>query len=577
LKENGALRAIGPCLPCRIRSLLLSVILACSAASCVAQNASVDSVRQLYNQKNWPEIARVVTRSPHNSAEIDLYLGLALAHLERWPEAQLVLQDGERKDPRDERFHVELAGIAYRAKDYGHAKRELHRSLALYPHDLYALNFLGTIDLLQGNLEATLEYWNRIQSPKVAKIEQIPQPRLKTTLMERSFAIAPLSVLRLNDFELTEAQLETLGVFPIRRWELVPAADDSYNLEFHAIEENGWGANKWAAALSALRGLPYETVYPEYHNAGESAINFDSLIRWDSQKRRLFASVSMPLQQSPKWRFDAYIDGRDENWNLTNSLFGAATPVTALKLRRAEVGAGVRHIETGRWSWSTKASFSRRTFGNFTNIPVSAAPFFLSGNVVEWDAGSDYRLLFLPEQRITVDLTGFGGVARKFAPQGSDVFDRAEGSLRFHWFPQAEGDDYEMTSQWRSGLLNGVAPLDQFYTLGVERDDSDLWLRGISATRGGAKGNSPMGRRYMLWNWDWQKVIYRDAYFEFKAGPLFDAGDISDPSGAFGSHGWLWDPGAGLTVRVLDTVDVIFSYGHDLRSGQNTFFAAGLK
>jgi hypothetical protein len=83
-----------------------------------------------------------------------------------------------------------------------------------------------------------------------------------------------------------------------------------------------------------------------------------------------------------------------------------------------------------------------------------------------------------------------------------------------------------------------------------------------------------MGRRYLLWNWNWDKVIYHDAFFELKAGPALDAGNISDPSGAFGSQGWLWDPGAQLTVRVLDAVNVVFSYGRDIRSGQNTFFGA---
>ena len=572
------MRGTGPCLPCLIKRAVVVLLLGLAATACFAQTASLDSVKQLYDQKNWGEIVRIVPPSAENSAQLDLYRGLALAQLQQWSQARAAFESGERKEPAEERFSVELAGVAYRENDLAEAKRQLHRALTLNPDDSYALNFLGTIYLLEGNLEAALEYWNRIESPHIAQIQEIPQPRLDAALLDRAFAVPPLSVMRLQDFETTDARIAALGVFPVRRWELQPAGQDDYNLVLHAVEENGWGANKWVAALSALEGLPYETVYPEYHNARGEAVNFDSLVRWDSQKRRLYLAVSLPPEHDPKWNFRAYVDGRDEKWDLTNSLFGATTAVTAMKLRRVEASVEFRRIQSGRWSWQTKGAFSRRTFGDIVGVPAAATSLFSSGDAIEWDAETDYRLLSMADRRITLDSSGTGGVARNFAPQGAGgIFGRAEGSLRFHWFPRATGDDYEMTSQWRAGMLAGAVPFDEFYTLGVERDDNNRWLRGISGTRGGEKGNSPMGRRYLLWNWEWQKVIYHDAYFEFRAGPVFDSGNIADPSGAFGSRGWLWDPGAELTVRVLDTVNVVLSYGHDMRSGQNTFFATGVR
>jgi len=68
------------------------------------------------------------------------------------------------------------------------------------------------------------------------------------------------------------------------------------------------------------------------------------------------------------------------------------------------------------------------------------------------------------------------------------------------------------------------------------------------------------------------KIVYDGTFFQVRVGPLLDAGQISDPSGLFGSRGWLWDPGAQMKVRVLDSFEVVFSYGHDVRTGQNTFF-----
>ncbi|HEY6464879.1 MAG TPA: tetratricopeptide repeat protein [Candidatus Acidoferrales bacterium] len=555
-----------------IERAMIAALFALLIGSCAAQTASIESVQQLYDQKQWAEIVQIVPSSAAASPDLDLYLGLALAQLQRWREATVAFEDGSRKAPNEERFPVELAGVAYRTNNLSEATRQLYRALRLNPHDPYALNFLATIYLLRGNVEAALEYWNRIAAPKISQVE-VPQPR--QSLIDRAITIPPLSVMRLSDFEMTNAQLDSLGIFAARRWELQPDGTSNYKLVLHSIDEHGWGANKWTATLSTLRGLPYETVYPEYRNARNSAINFDSLVRWDSNQRRLFASFSAPLDDDPKWRLNGFADARDENWNLTNTL-QTTTQLSALKLRKLEVGIEIHRIESGRWSWQTGASFSRRTFGNLIVNPLEAGSFFSSGNVIEWNAGTGYRVLSLPDKRITIDSTGAGGVGRFFASSGANRFERLQGSIRFHWFPRSEGDDYEMSSQWRAAALFGSVPLDELYTLGVDRDDNDLWLRGISTTRNGQKGNSPMGRRYVLWNWQWDKIIFHGAFFEMKAGPIFDAGDVADPSGYFGSRGWLWDPGAQLTVRVLDTVNVVFSYGHDLRSSQNTLFGAAL-
>jgi hypothetical protein len=567
---------IGLCLSSRNRSLIGVLLFTLSVASTAAQSPSTDAISRLYDEKNWDEIVREVPPSSSNSAELDLYLGLALSHLQRWPEAKSALEDGERKNPREARFPVELAGVAYRTKHLSEATRELKRALRLDPNDTYTLNFLGTVYLLRGNLEAALEYWNRVNAPHIARIEEIPQPRLREPLLERAIAVAPLSTMHLGDFEMTEAQIAALDVFPVHHWELQPAAQDSYGLTFHSVEDAGLHSSKWSMALSTLRGLPYETIYPSFHNLGWSAINFDSLVRWDPQKRRLSASLSKPLESSPRWRLLADVDGRDENWNLTNSFTGSAAAIAAMKLRKAEAGVHIRRVETGRWSWQTGAGFSRRAFGNISGLTAGAAPFFEAGNVVEWNAESDDRVVSVPDKRFTLDSSGTASAGRFFGAVETAGFTRFNGGLRLHWFARAEGDDYEMNAQFRAGAIVGTAPFDEFFALGVERDDNDLWLRGISATRNGEKGNSPMGRRYALWNWEWDKVLYHGDFFEVKAGPIFDAGESSDSSGYFGSRGWLWDPGVECKVRVLDTVEVVFSYGHDTRSGQNTFFGAAL-
>ncbi|HKQ87770.1 MAG TPA: tetratricopeptide repeat protein, partial [Candidatus Acidoferrales bacterium] len=248
-------------MPSRINSLhkvAFFALLALPVGPCAGQTASVESIHKLYDQKQYSEIVRLVPRSAANPPELDLYLGLAFAQLRCFSEANAALKDGERKNPQEERFPVELAGVAYRRNDLAEAARDLRRAIRLDPHDSYALNFLGTLYLLRGNLPAAVKYWNRIGAPRISQIEESPQPRVKRALLDRAVTVSPLSVMRLRDFETTDAEIGALGIFSIRHWELQPDGPDIYNLVLHSFEDDGWGASKWTAALSMLRGLPYE-------------------------------------------------------------------------------------------------------------------------------------------------------------------------------------------------------------------------------------------------------------------------------------------------------------------------------
>jgi len=156
--------------------------------------------------------------------------------------------------------------------------------------------------------------------------------------------------------------------------------------------------------------------------------------------------------------------------------------------------------------------------------------------------------------------------------QPSHSFEKLRGSARFHWFPQAQGDDYEVQQSMRAGKTFGDVPFDELYMLGLERDN-DLWLRGHIGTRDGRKGSAPLGRNYFLSNWEADKNVYRGGVFTVKVGPFLDTGKITDASAGLGSHQWLWDLGAQAKVRVFG-IGMAFSYGKDLRSGNNAFYVS---
>ncbi len=149
----------------------------------------LSEVRQLYETGRWNDVVQAVPESPDADADLQFYRGLALAQLKRWEEAKKTFKEGLRDYPRDPRFLVELAGIAYREKQFAKAERYLRRSLALASDDEYANDFLASIYFLRENLEAALKYWNHAEKPKLSDLTFEPRPKLNPLLLDRTFFI----------------------------------------------------------------------------------------------------------------------------------------------------------------------------------------------------------------------------------------------------------------------------------------------------------------------------------------------------------------------------------------------------
>jgi tetratricopeptide (TPR) repeat protein len=541
-----------------------------------SDEARLPAARTAFDAGRWEEAARLAQGPADQSPDLDFLAGLALARLEKWGEATAAFEAGGRKAPRDPRFLVELAGIAYKQKDFRTAKNKLHAALRLRPQDSYSREFLATIYFLEGNLEAALRYWNPLDKPRLRSVVFAPSLRLKDSLRNRALAFNAPQVLTGNALLATQARLANLGVFSSRRIELTPAGSGNYDVTFHLAERNGWGDSKLDGIISLLSGLPYATVYPEFYNLGREAVNLTSLARWDSEKRRLSLSFSLPLYGDPSLRLRLYADARNENWNLAQSFLGSGMPLTDLNMRRVAAGAEVQSIVNGRWSWSAGAEIANRNFRNLSGLtsPAERTFFTDSTSVAGW-LGVQRSLWRFPERRFTLDSSADARAGREFANR-LGPFATLRGSLGAHWFPRATSDDYEMYAQIRAGATAGKATLDELFALGIERDN-DLWLRGHAGTIGGRKGAAPLGRRFFLANWELDKNIYQNGLFTVKLGPFLDSGAVSDSSGLFGSQRWLWDTGAQCKVRLLGSLIVVLSYGRDLRGGRNVYYGTVLR
>jgi tetratricopeptide (TPR) repeat protein len=555
--------------------LILLLLLAATPPACaqdfLSDSARLSAVQKAIDTGKWEEAAKLAQGPQNQSADLDFLEGLALARLQRWPESRLAFEAGRRKAPGDPRFLVELAGVSYKQHNFSAAKHDLRKALRTNPHDAYSLEFLGSIYFLEGNLEAALKYWNLVDKPRLRSVSVQSAPRLRNEILSRAIAFNAPQVLSRPSLLNTAARLDNLGIYPQKRFDLAPAQDANYDLTLHLVERNAWGDSRLEGAISTLSGLPYATVYPDFYNLGHRAVNVTSLFRWDSEKRRAFAAISSPLFDNPTRRLQVYFDGRNENWNLTNTFFGSGLLLTDLNLRHIAGGAEFRSVVNGRWSWSTGFEVANRSFRNLAGHTAPAEkPFFTDSTSFAYWLRTDASILRVPERRFIIDASAEARLGRTFADR-LGAFGTVRGSVKADWLPRAKGDGYETQLRLRVGDTQGDIPFDELFQLGIERDN-DLWLRGHSGTFHGRKGAAPLGRRYFLANWELDKNIYSNGFLAVKLGPFLDNGAIADPSGLFGSQRWLWDTGAQCKIRLLGGVTVVLTYGRDLRGGRNTFY-----
>ena len=559
------------------RTAAVFLLFLASAAHGLGQTGAGDDLaqaRQLFTQEDWQGIVSLAHSAAAPSAELDYYYGTALARLSRWEEAHDAFAAGARLQPQDKRFPLELAGVAFKQKRYPQATHYLRRALKLDPSDSYANDFLATVYFLQSNLDAALKYWNRVDKPRIEAVRTDPVPHVAPELLDRALAFSPASTLRLPELSTSEERVRGLGIFPSYHFDLQARSDGNFDVAFRNQERNGWGNSTWEALFLVFRGLPFQTVYPEFFNLKHEAINIESLFRWDAEKRRVFAVVSAPLAHNPKWRYGLNVDLRGENWDIRPSFTGPVPLLGSLNLRREAVGAEITSFESGRWTWSVGAELSHRDFRSVIPGVVLTPSLLAKGYQIKQITRVDAALWRMPERRLSLD-GGVSSQAGRLWSQPGQGFLKLQGSARAHWFPRAQGDDYELQQQISVGKTFGDLPFDELFMLGLERDN-DLWMRAHIGTRDGRKGSAPLGDAYLLSNWEADKNIFQNGLFTVKLGPFVDTGKITaDPSG-LGSQKWLWDVGAQAKVRVFG-VGIAFSYGKDLRSGNNAYYVTMLR
>jgi len=512
---------------------------------------------------------------------MDYYLGIALAQLGRLIEAQAAFEAGHRLDPPDSRFLVELAGIAFKQKKYALAIHLLRKALRGAPSDNYANDFLGTTYFVEGNLDAALKYWNRVAKPEIDQVSADPVPHLSPALLDHAFAFSPAAQLTLPQLLDSETRVRALGIFPQFHFDLDARADGNFTVIFRSREIDGFGSSRLEALLLFFQGIPFQDVNPGYYNFRSEAGNLTSMLRWDAQKRRFTANFSGPFERSAKSRWQITADLRNENWAIRNGSSGPAPILARFNMRDEKEAFDLASFGSERFRWSVGAEVSHR---NFRSVepgtapaplagPYLTAPMLVAGYGLKQHSQVMSTPWQFPERRFTVNATAASDAGRLWS-RPSDSYEKLTGSIGWRWLPQIKGDDYETMQRLYAGHTFGQVPLDELFILGLERDN-DLPLRAHIGTRNGRKGSAPLGRNYLLENWESNKNIYGNGIVRVQIGPFFDVGRIADPGTALGSHQWLFDTGGQVKLSVLG-VGLVFSYGKDLRTGNNAFYVTSL-
>ena len=529
------------------------------AAFAAALCAQVD-LAQLYSAGQYAE---VVAATDNDSGDPDaLFLrGMSLARLDRWDEAEQTLRLGQSLAPRDPRFPTELAGISYRLENYRRSRKLLRRTLQLAPDDAYARNFLGSLYLLDSNLDAALVQWNHIDEPRLSSVEMPPALRTDPVLLDRALTFAPTTTLQLSELRTSRARLNLLDAFSGYSFDLVPEPPgDGYKLRMRGSERSGLFGSPWRALVRSSRGLPYRTLFLEHDNGGGNASSLHAIARWDPYRRRANVIYSRPLAGEARYRWRVFADAREEQWDFTRR----SATLPGFRLQKIEVGAGFDSVVNGSFRWGAEAAAIVRSFRDEATdglrTPDAAG--------ARTDVYFNWTPLYFPARRIVVSTEtriGLGSIADN---EGA-LYGRAETAAQLRW---SSGRNWNVTTRLSAGALPGDTPFDELYILGVERDN-ELVFRGIRNDRDGRKGSAPVGDRYWLSSTD---IIRRVAHFslaDIHAGPFFDAGVVRDSRGQFGDPRTQLAAGVQLELRLFGAFGVKLLYGRDLRTGQDLFFS----
>jgi hypothetical protein len=468
-----------------------------------------------------------------------------------------ILEFGSLRNPNDLRFLTALAGVSYKMGDRDSAKKYLFQALRLRPKDAYANQFLGSLFLMDGNIEACLKYWNRIGRPQIEQIQMQPKPPIDPTFLDHALVMSPASSLQVDEFLETQRRLNMMGIFRKYEFQLKPKEqNDNFDLILRPRIRKGTLESKMKLAALVGRGLITDTIQPEFHNISGSAVSFLSLISWDKYRNRFQSSFSFPFADQTDARIRIFADFRHETWRLQEDV----------DLWKWEAGVDFQGIWNGRSTWNSGAKTAFRRYENPAQSDLST---FRDGLSAQIFAGSEYAWIRIPERRLTIDASAEVEFGTFLSTPEAESFLKVVQSIDLQWYLKAKGDDYAIASFIRAGKGFGSVPFDEYFELGADREN-DLILRSHRSSME-RKGENPFSSAFVLFGSSITKNILDQSRFKWRLSPFFDAARIRQTD-LWNGDRWFLDTGIQSSFQVFGSPELKFTFGKDLRTGRNVYY-----
>ncbi len=274
------------------RSFFLIVIV-CLLWSTIAF-AQVDEAKQAIDHGNFVRAINLLseTLADHPTADAYLYLGIAYTDIKEYEKAIDVLKEGSTRFASDARFHNQLANVYRETRDVDKAKDELRSALQVDPHNSEASDLLASIDISEGEVQSALKYWNRSGQPIIDDILHNYYLNFGSWVVRDAIAFQPTDLLHYANWKTTEARLFETGNFTNVGLEVEPSRiPDHYSAIIRTTAKTNLPED---FAWNALKGAPVETSYLDLWNIGNSGLNWNSMYRWDTDRRRVEGKLSIP-------------------------------------------------------------------------------------------------------------------------------------------------------------------------------------------------------------------------------------------------------------------------------------------
>jgi len=550
----------------RVKATALILIFFFYASVAIAQ---VDEAREAIDRGEYVRavniLAALVAERPTPDAY--LYLGIAYRRTKENEKAAEVLKEGSERYPQDPRFHNELAGLNLENNDIEGAKTQLRQALRSDPANSYASDMLATIDMSAGDVQSALRSWNKTGRPVIDDILHNYYLSFGSWVVREAVAFHPAGVLRYEEWKTTESRLFATGDFANVGLEVEPTTvPDHYDAVVRTTTKKNSFGN---FAVDILKGLPFQSVFPDLWNIGNSGVNFNGYYRWQKDRRRVNGSLKIPLPLPGILNLQLGDTWRSESWNTSPTILpqflqqarfdyksnGIGMQLNYIPHYRVEIGGGLLYrnraasgqfpqlfdsLNTGTFTLNTSLRLVDRRYQNRLYLESFAASHSILGNI------------------------GFnGGVA--------------ELNNRF-----TLSKDTRTYFDWtlKGGSSRGNLPIDNYFVLGLDTINPPNPLRGHSAAAHGQYGNGPMGTDFVLVNLDLDRRLatlplfntLNIPYLTVKWEVFLDSAKTWDRNHIF-QQGKLWiDTGAGLRFET-PTHSFNIVYGRSLRDGTGVFTA----